>query len=108
MLNEMTAIQFQEWVIFAGMEPFGPERMDSLFGSVVQVIANSNRDRKKKRTPYTLKECTLNFGDAPAINVKPKADWRSMKSLAKEVAINSNARKRQADGKREQRGSKHR
>lgn len=90
MLRSMTARQFREWSVFAELEPFGEDREDARFGSIVQIISNVHRDRKKKRAPFELYECTLAGGDVPTPEevaaARPPTTWRRMKEIAKEIA----------------------
>lgn len=65
MLDEITWGQFQEWVAFAELSPFLAEREDFRIASIVQTLANVNRDPKKRRTPYPIEDFVLRFGDAP-------------------------------------------
>lgn len=46
------------------MEPFGEERADIRSATNTMVLANANRDPKKKRTPYTIEDFML-FKDEP-------------------------------------------
>jgi hypothetical protein len=86
MLRSITAQQLQEWMVFAELEPFDPEREDQLFASVVQVIANVHRGRN---TPaYKLEDARLFFGDAVRVRVQ-KRDWRVMKMLAQTMTASA-------------------
>jgi len=38
---------------YASLEPFGEERADVRAGIIAAVIANANRDRKKRPEPFT-------------------------------------------------------
>jgi hypothetical protein len=38
---------------YASIEPFGEERADLRAGIIASVIANSNRDRKRKPEPFS-------------------------------------------------------
>lgn len=82
MLRAMSAELFNEWRLYDELEPFGPERADYRAASIVSVLANANRNSKKKPKPYTIDDCRLLFGDAAQTKVKPKTDWRTMKALA--------------------------
>lgn len=82
MLRAMSAELFNEWRLFDELEPFGPERADYRAASIVSMLANQNRNSKKKPKPYTIEECRLMFGDAALTKIKPKADWKAMKAIA--------------------------
>lgn len=45
MLSRITYAQFREWMIYAGMEPFGEERADLRSGIVSCVMANAFRTK---------------------------------------------------------------
>lgn len=42
--------------------PQGPERTDQLFGLLASVLANVNRDAKRKPKPYTADDFTPQWG----------------------------------------------
>lgn len=86
----MTARQFSEWQVFEALEPFDHERLDQLFASVVQVIANAHRDKRRKRGPYTLDDARQYFGDSRP-DKKPLT-WQEMKSIARQFAQDANRR----------------
>ncbi len=85
MLREMSAKQFHEWVMFSELEPFGEDREDARFASIVQVLMNAHRDVKKRSRPYTLGEAVLVGGDVKySIGGAPKhrQAWQAMKAQA--------------------------
>lgn len=82
MLSEITWKQFLEWVAYSGVEPFDETRSDIRAAQIVTMLANVNRDPKKKRTPYEIKDFILNFGDDVALGRKKKT-WQEMKMAAK-------------------------
>lgn len=87
--------QLIDWMVFEELEPFGDQKMADMFGSVVQVIANVNRDKKKRPQIYELEDCKLYFGDAE--KPKPKVmPWQQMKAYAQAIAESHNARIRGA------------
>jgi len=56
MLAQMPARLLAEWMAFyqvENLEPWGEERADLRSGIVASVIANVNRDPKKRRKPYS-------------------------------------------------------
>jgi hypothetical protein len=95
MLRSITYAQFQRWQFFYDLEPFDERRMDYRFGSIVQALANINRDSKKRHQPFELEECTLTFGQREEIVQKPepakKLSWQVMKEYAKTVVSAFNA-----------------
>ena len=83
MLRSMTAKQFHEWMVFAELEPFGEDREDARFGSVVQVLTNVYRNSKRHPSPYALAACVLKGGDAfEEVQVREPQSWQKMKMLA--------------------------
>jgi hypothetical protein len=45
--------ELAEWMAFYQLEPFGDERADYRQALTTCVIANANRDKSKKPTPFT-------------------------------------------------------
>lgn len=52
MLDRMSSHELSEWMAYANIEPFGEDRADLRAGTISSVIANTNRDPKKKADPY--------------------------------------------------------
>lgn len=52
-LNELPADQFDKWKVYAALEPFGARADDERNGLAIAVFANANRDKEKKREPFT-------------------------------------------------------
>lgn len=61
MLRQMGWATFQLWMAVRGLEPFGDDRADWQAAAVATVIANANRDKKKKPSPYRVKDFLLKF-----------------------------------------------
>ena len=93
MLATITWTQLQEWMAFAQLEPFDEERADWRSAQVAAMIANANRNPKKRKQPYPLHEFVLNFGDAPKPE-KKKQSWQEQKNIARMLAIQSRADRR--------------
>ena len=53
LLARISSRELSEWLAYAGLEPFGPERADLRSGIVAATVANVHRDPKKRRKPYT-------------------------------------------------------
>ncbi len=82
MLRSLTSKQLQEWMAFAELEPFGEDREDARFGSVVQVLMNVHRSTKHRPSPYTLADTVLEGGDAfEAVVVRQPQTWQHMKMI---------------------------
>lgn len=52
LLSRMSSRELSEWMAFFSLEPWGAEVEDWRFGMLASVVANANRDPKKKRKPY--------------------------------------------------------
>ena len=50
----MSSLEFTEWMAYYNLEPFGDELalMDNHFASLQALIANANRDPKKRSKPF--------------------------------------------------------
>jgi len=58
----MTSAEFTELMCFEELEgPLGLERDDFRFAQVAAVIANANRDQKKKRKPFESKDFMIDW-----------------------------------------------
>lgn len=51
-MEAMTWEQFVGWMRYYAQEPFGEERADIRSGIVASVIANANRDSKRRPKPF--------------------------------------------------------
>lgn len=56
LLGELSTRQFDEWLAFYQIEPWGEERGDVRAGIIASTIANVNRDPKQRRQPYSPKD----------------------------------------------------
>lgn len=78
----MTWKQFTEWIAFAELEPFGPERIEQSLGAIVKAEYDVHT-RKKGQPPYPLKKFVLRFGDDEDAPATPKKkSWQDMKAVA--------------------------
>ena len=57
----MSSHEFAEWIAYYNLEPFGDELalMDNHFASLQALIANVNRDPKKRRKAFELDDFRL-------------------------------------------------
>lgn len=55
-MREIDSQEFAEWMAYSLYEPFGPEREDQRAGMVAALIANVNRDEKKRSEPYDVED----------------------------------------------------
>lgn len=58
----MSSREFAEWVAYYGLEPFGEERADLRMAVVASLIANANRDPKKRKRPFEPRDFMPQFG----------------------------------------------
>jgi hypothetical protein len=61
LLSEISSEELTEWMAYAELEPFGEERADLRSATVAAVIANANRDRKKRPQPYKVSDFMPKF-----------------------------------------------
>lgn len=52
LLQRISSRELSEWMAFFSLEPWGCEVEDWRFGMLASVVANANRDAKKRRQPY--------------------------------------------------------
>jgi len=95
MLSQMSWPQFCDWVEYAELEPFGEERADMRSALIASILANVNRDPKKKTSPYTIGDFMLfpderssrksarSHGRAPLTS---RARWGEVKQLISDTA----------------------
>ena len=87
MLSEMSWEQFLGWTAYTRLEPWGEERSDLRCGIIASVIANVNRDPKRKATPYNPSDFMPKFGEKA--RKKPLTDveeWNRVKQSARVMA----------------------
>jgi hypothetical protein len=83
----MTWRQFEEWKVFANLEPFAPERLDQLAATICQAIFEQNRNRKRRPKPFTWQEFALQFGDHPPYaTAAPAKTWEEQKQMGQMMA----------------------
>lgn len=93
MLHRMTWQQLVEWRAYWSVEPFGEQRADTRSALIAMILANANRDPKRRSQPYTIKDFMLfskdqqrgaRYGEkAPVTSTE---DWNSIKRMAKVLA----------------------
>lgn len=55
-MREIDSQEFAGWMAYSVHEPFGPEREDQRAGMIAALIANVNRDPKKRTEPYDVED----------------------------------------------------
>jgi hypothetical protein len=87
MLRSITRRQFEEWKLYASLEPFDEERADLRTASVVQTLAEINRNPKRRKRAFTLEDARLHFGDSPArAETTPLKTWQEQKMIGLTIA----------------------
>ncbi len=56
LLASLSSRQISEWMAYFALEPFGEERADLRAALIACLIANANRDEKKRPTPFRVEE----------------------------------------------------
>lgn len=80
MLERVSSSELTEWMAYYQLEPFGQERDNLHAGIIASVFANANRDRKKQRKPFEVKDFMLKLG-------KPKNEKKNAEQLLAKVEI---------------------
>jgi len=52
----MDSREFAEWMAFASLEPVGDARSDFQAALVSSIVANTARDPKKRKKPFTAQD----------------------------------------------------
>jgi hypothetical protein len=81
MLRSISSEQFLEWMQYDTIEPFGEWRDDWRSAEIVTMIANVNRDSKKKREPYRTTDFLVKFGEQE-VEKKKAQTWQDQKMIA--------------------------
>jgi hypothetical protein len=63
MLRSMSATQFRAWVSYAELEPFDETRADRRAALIAWMLAEINRDRKKRPSAWKIEDFLLKYGD---------------------------------------------
>jgi hypothetical protein len=97
----MSVKHFEEWRVYADLEPFDEERADARAGQVVQAILNVNRGKGRPAIP--LKDCVLRFDRAEPVPATPekaraqvRATMHTLMAMQKAQAVAKVKRKRKA------------
>ena len=86
MLRSITAVQLFEWAQYDLIEPFGEWRDDWRSAEIVTMLANVNRDTKKRKQPYKTTDFLVKFGERTAEDFKPKQTVAQQVMIAKMIA----------------------
>jgi hypothetical protein len=94
MLRSISAEQFAEWAAYDTLEPFGEWRDDWRSAEIVTMIANVNRDTKKRKEPYKTTDFLVKFGERSEEETKTRQTPKEQLSIAKMIAGAFNTTKR--------------
>ena len=94
MLRRITAQQLIEWMQYDIIEPFGEWRADWRSAEIVTMLANVNRDSKKKKEPYKTTDFLTKFGEPVEEERKPKQTVKQQVAIAKLIAAAFNTKKK--------------
>ncbi len=86
MLRSITANQLIEWMQYDILEPFGEWRDDWRSAEIVTMLANVNRDSKKRKEPYKVSDFLPRFGERVTEDLKPKQTVKQQVAIAKLIA----------------------
>jgi hypothetical protein len=76
LLNRIDQRELAEWIAFYQFEPFGDERADYRQALTTCVIANANRDKDKKPTPFTPEDFMIGRKPPPK-----EQTWKEMRDM---------------------------
>lgn len=84
MLRSLTARQFQQWLLYLDIEPIESLRADYRAAQIVSMLANINRDTKKRANPFTPEDFLLKFSTEESHKKEePKRQsWQEQKMIA--------------------------
>jgi hypothetical protein len=86
----MTWTEFVDWMAYNELESFGPERADWNAAMIAATIAEANRDNKKRKKPFTVKDFIFRLKET---DTSSQADWQSMKARFQRAASVANRKK---------------
>lgn len=83
----ISAEELTEWMALYRLEPWGEERGDMRAALIASIIANVNRDPKKRPQPYELKDFMLKFEPDPPPD--PENVWAKIEAWARSLGASS-------------------
>ena len=85
MLGEMTTEQFFMWRVYFALEPFGERRRDLRTGTLAALIANTNRDPKRRAQPFKPEDFFGSLSDSKKREGARKPmmaeDWQAARKM---------------------------
>lgn len=85
MLRQLTAREFLGWSAYAELEPFGEERGDIRAALIATVLANINRDPKRRPQAFRLEDFMLKF-DSEVARKRPQT-WQEKLAIVRAIAV---------------------
>jgi hypothetical protein len=83
MLRSMSSRQFYEWRAYAAVEPFDETRDDLRAASIARIIAEVNRNPKKRSKAFQIEDFMLSFdADDVSTQIARKQHWKEQKMYA--------------------------
>lgn len=83
MLHDLDSVEISEWQAYEAYNgPLGELRFDYLFASVAHMLAEINRDEKKRSTPFKVEDFLIFKPELEADEEEPwEKTMRAMKAL---------------------------
>lgn len=63
--RDMSSREFSEWIAYYNLEPFGSNVEDLRHAQLMALLANANRDAKKRKKPYKIDDFLLGEFEEP-------------------------------------------
>lgn len=83
MLVSMSNLQFEEWIAYFQIEPFGDEWLRSAM--LMTMIANANRDKDLKPEPFEVNDF-LPISQEDVFEEDPEQSWKRNKEILSMMA----------------------
>lgn len=86
MLARMSSREVSEWMAYSQIEPMASERSDRvelLLGQLLVLLANINRDTKRRKRPYSLED----FMPWLRGQQKPRQSWQQQLAIVEALNI---------------------
>lgn len=81
LLASVSSRELTEWQAYYSLEPFGEERADLRAGIVASTVANSVRDPKQQKQPYSPDQFMPQFEEREPEEPDPDALWAKVNSV---------------------------
>jgi len=93
----MSSREFAEWAAYAQVEPFGPTRADLRMANIMALMAEIDRDRKKRSKPFSPAEFMFEF-DPEQVAVPEAPSPAEVYAKVKSWAAMAAAKRKDDDG----------